>query len=53
MSSDSSRDIPLKEDKSETKSDCLKYKRKITAGPERTTKASDVNCAITFQLIIC
>ena len=30
----------------------LKYKRKIIAGPERSTNASDVNCAITFQLII-
>jgi len=31
---------------------CLKYKRKIIAGPERTTRASDTNCAKTDQLSI-
>ena len=32
---------------------CLKYKRKIIAGPESTTSANDANCAKTDQLIIC
>jgi len=32
---------------------CLKYKRKIIAGPERTTSVNDANCAKTDQLIIC
>lgn len=32
---------------------CLKYKRKIIAGPERTTSINDANCAKTDQLIIC
>ena len=30
----------------------LKYKRKIIAGPERTTAPREISCAITFQLII-
>ena len=32
---------------------CLKYKRKIIAGPESTTSVNDANCAKTDQLIIC